>query len=45
MIKRIRRLPGDRFEIISDNPIVPPQVVNFDDLHVVGRVVWVGRRV
>jgi phage repressor protein C with HTH and peptisase S24 domain len=45
MIKRIRRLPGDRFEIISDNPIVSSQVVAFDDLYVVGRVVWVGRRV
>jgi phage repressor protein C with HTH and peptisase S24 domain len=45
MIKRVRRLPGDRFEIISDNPIVPSQIVAFDDLYVVGRVVWVGRRV
>lgn len=45
MIKRVRRLPQDRFELISDNPIVPPQLVDFDDLHVVGRVVWVGRRI
>jgi phage repressor protein C with HTH and peptisase S24 domain len=45
MIKRVRRLPGDRFEIISDNPLVPSQLVDFDDLHVVGRVVWIGRRV
>jgi phage repressor protein C with HTH and peptisase S24 domain len=45
MIKRVRRLPRDRYAILSDNPIVPPQEVDHDDLHVVGRVVWVGRRV
>lgn len=45
MIKRVRRLPQDRFELISDNPVVPSQVVDFDDLQVVGRVVWVGRRI
>lgn len=45
MIKRVRRLPRDQYQIISDNPIVPPQTVEHDDLHVVGRVVWVGRRI
>lgn len=45
MIKRVRRLPRDQYQLISDNPIVPPQTVDHDDLHVVGRVIWVGRRI
>lgn len=46
MIKRLRRqkgLHGDETVILSDNPVVPPQVVPSDDIHIVGRVVWVGR--
>lgn len=45
MIKRVRRLPRDQYQIISDNPIVSPQTVGHDDLHVVGRVIWIGRRI
>ena len=45
MIKRVRRLPRDQYEIISDNPIIRSQVVDHDDLHIVGRVVWIGRQV
>lgn len=47
MIKRIRRrrgLDGDEIEIISDNPVVPPQIVPLEDVHIVGKLVWVGRR-
>ncbi|WP_167693105.1 XRE family transcriptional regulator [Sphingomonas azotifigens] len=42
MIKRVRRLPRDRFLILSDNPAVPPQEAEADDLYIVGRVVWAG---
>lgn len=47
MVKRLRRILGDRgeqFLILSDNPAVPPQAANVDDVHIVGKVVWVGRR-
>lgn len=44
MIKRVRMLPGDEVMVISDNPAVPPQVYQADDVHIVGRVLWIGRR-
>lgn len=47
MIKRLRRFrgdDGDRYLILSDNPAVPSQEAAFDDVHIVGKVVWVGRR-
>lgn len=43
MIKRVRRIPGDRYQILSDNPSVPPQEVGADDLHVIGRVILIWR--
>lgn len=45
MIKRVRRLPGDRYLILSDNPTVVPFEVSGEELHVIGRVVWIGRRI
>lgn len=45
MIKRIRKITADRVAVLSDNKDVPPQEVDMADLHIVGRVVWVGRRV
>lgn len=42
MIKRVRRLPQDRYLILSDNPSVPPQEAEADDIYIVGRVVWAG---
>jgi len=47
MIKRLRRIKGaggDSYLILSDNPSVPPQEADFEDVHIVGKVVWVGRR-
>lgn len=47
MIKRVRRQrgeAGDELLILSDNPVVPPQVVPLDEVHVIGRLIWVGRR-
>lgn len=43
MIKRIRRLPNGSFKIISDNPAVADFDAAADELHVIGRVIFVGR--
>lgn len=45
MIKRVRRLPSGRFQLNSDNPAVTPIEAIDDELFVVGRVIWIGRRV
>jgi phage repressor protein C with HTH and peptisase S24 domain len=45
MIKRVRRLPTGLFQLNSDNPAVTPVEATEDELHVVGRVIWIGRRV
>jgi phage repressor protein C with HTH and peptisase S24 domain len=47
MIKRVRRqrsVDGDELVILSDNPSVPAQVVPAEDVHVVGRLIWIGRK-
>jgi len=43
MIKRVRRLPGGSYRIMSDNPAVSPIDATDEEMHVVGRVVWIGR--
>jgi phage repressor protein C with HTH and peptisase S24 domain len=43
MIKRVRRLSGGRVLILSDNPSVPPQEVDEEEVHIVGKVVWSAR--
>lgn len=45
MIKRIRRLPGGGYNIFSDNPAVVPIIAHDDEMHVIGRVIWIGRRI
>ncbi|MES2289316.1 MAG: S24 family peptidase [Pseudomonadota bacterium] len=42
-IKRLR-VKGDRFQILSDNPSVPPDEEPIDFVHIVGRVIFIGRR-
>lgn len=44
MIKRLRPLPNGTVEIHSDNPLVPPASAADGEMHVVGRVVAVVRR-
>jgi len=47
MIKRLRRVREsgrDCFLIISDNALVPPQTAEIGDIHIIGKLVWVGRR-
>ena len=45
MIKRVRRLPGGTYSIMSDNPAVPPINAADGEMHVIGRVIWVGRQI
>jgi phage repressor protein C with HTH and peptisase S24 domain len=45
MIKRVRRLPTGLFQLNSDNPAVSAIEATEDELFVVGRVIWIGRRV
>ena len=45
MIKRVRRLPSGMFQLNSDNPAVSPIEATEDELFIVGRVIWIGRRV
>ncbi|CAN5338782.1 S24 family peptidase [soil metagenome] len=47
MVKRLRRImtdDGARIVIMSDNPIVSDQIARPEDIHIIGKVVWVGRR-
>jgi phage repressor protein C with HTH and peptisase S24 domain len=45
MIKRVRRSPGGSYQLLSDNPAVPPIACADEEMHVVGRVIWIGRRI
>ncbi|RDE04673.1 XRE family transcriptional regulator [Sphingomonas aracearum] len=44
MIKRLRARPSGRIAILSDNPTVPADEVAPDEIRIVGRVVFIGRR-
>lgn len=43
MIKRVR-VRGPMVSILSDNELVPPDEAHFEEINVVGRVVFVGRK-
>lgn len=43
-IKRVVRLPSGRWQLYGDNAAIRPLELAEDELHVVGRVVWIGRR-
>lgn len=45
MIKRVRRMPDGKFHLMSDNPTVTPIEAVDGELHVLGRVIWIGRRI
>lgn len=45
MIKRVRRLPNGTYLLLSDNSTIPPVECADGEMHVIGRVVWIGRRV
>lgn len=44
-IKRLRPAAEGKVEIISDNPSVKDELVDASDVHIVGRVIWLGRRI
>lgn len=44
MIKRVRKLPDGGYQINSDNPAVTAITAYDGEMHVIGRVIWVGRR-
>lgn len=44
MVKRVRSLPGGQFQLLSDNPVIPPIDAADGEFHLVGRVVWIGRK-
>jgi len=49
LVKRLQALPGGRIRVTSDNPAFAPYEVAVpdlqgDDIAIIGRVVWVGRR-
>lgn len=43
MIKRLR-VRGETVTILSDNPNVPPDAATVDEINIVGRIAFVGRR-
>lgn len=43
-LRRVRRAGADRIILLSDNPQVPPEEAEPEDVHIIGKVVWVGRR-
>jgi len=45
MIKRVRQTPRGSYMLLSDNPVVSPIEAVDGEMHVLGRVVWIGRRV
>lgn len=45
MIKRVRRTPGGSFMLLSDNPAISPIEAVDGEMHVLGRVIWIGRRI
>jgi phage repressor protein C with HTH and peptisase S24 domain len=44
MIKRIRRLPHGKYLVMSDSPHVSDFDAPDEDIHIIGRVVWIGRK-
>jgi len=50
LVKRLQRLPGNKLKVKSDNSAYEPFIIDMvaaklvDDFHVIGRVVWAGRR-
>jgi phage repressor protein C with HTH and peptisase S24 domain len=44
-IKRVRRKGSGGFKIMSDNPLVSDEEVSDDELFIVGRIIWIGRKI
>jgi hypothetical protein len=44
MIKRLRAMPDRGIMVMSDNPAIQPFTAYDGELHIIGRVVWIGRK-
>lgn len=44
MVKRVRQTSRSSYLLMADNPVVPPIEAVDGEMQVVGRVVWIGRR-
>lgn len=44
MVKRLRRRPDGTLLLMSDNPNVAPIEASPTEVHIVGRLVWIGRK-
>ena len=44
MIRRLRQMPGGGVSLMPDNPNVRPIDAYDGEMHILGRVVWIGRR-
>ena len=44
MVKRVRRLPSGQFLLMSDNAAISPIEAAPDEINIVGRIVWIGRK-
>lgn len=44
MVKRVRRMADGGYQINSDNPAVSPITAYDGEMHVIGRVIWIARR-
>lgn len=44
MIKRVRRLPSGQFLLMSDNTAISAIEATADEINIVGRIVWIGRK-
>ena len=43
--KRLQRLTDGRIRINSDNPLYGSETVRHEEIQILGRVVWIGRKV
>lgn len=44
MIRRLRQLPGGGVQLMPDNAVVRTTEAYDGELHIMGRVIWIGRR-
>lgn len=45
MIKRVRKLPGNGYLMLSDNAAIAPISAHDGEMFVIGRVIWIGRKI
>jgi phage repressor protein C with HTH and peptisase S24 domain len=45
MIRRLRQLPNGGIRMMPDNPVVRPEDAFDGELRILGKVVWIGRRI